>query len=193
MNNTPVADGRALHATASAFDAQRSKLPVPGDPHRSPDTVAVAGQISQLGTLITTLGDQILFRANSANQAPHSARVITSFAAAVGPASQAISALGSVANQLSFLDQTEHLRDQPDARGARDVATLVIGNALGMADTALRDAADSLHAASTTVAPPSVRLQAARSRSTTAAPSPAPPPSSATAAPVPPNRITRSR
>ncbi|MGW8557988.1 hypothetical protein [Streptomyces tubercidicus] len=191
MNNTPVADARALHATASAFDAQRSKLPAPGD--RSPDTVAVARQISQLGTLISTLGDQVLFRANAETQAPHSAKVITSFAAAVGPASQAESALGSVANQLSFLDQTEHLRDQPDARGAREVATLVIGNALGMADKALCDAADSLHAASATVSSTSVRLQAARSRSTTAAPSPAPSPSAAPAAAAPPDWITRSR
>ncbi|MFG2094633.1 hypothetical protein [Streptomyces sp. NPDC048612] len=191
MKNTPVADARALHATAFAFDAQRSKLPVPGD--RSPDTVTVARQISQLGTLITTLGDQVLFRANAETQAPHSARVITSFVAAVGPASQAVSALGSVAHQLSFLDQTEHLRDQPDARGARDVATLVIGNALGMADTALRDAAESLHAASATVSEPSVRLQAARSRSTTSAPSPAPSSVSAPAAAARPDRITRSR
>ncbi|MEJ8653829.1 hypothetical protein WKI65_38770 [Streptomyces sp. MS1.AVA.3] len=122
MNNTPVADARALRATASAFDAQRGKLPVPGDPHRSADTVAVARQISQLGTLITTLGDQVLFRANAETQAPHSARVITSFAAAVEPASQAASALGAAVHQLSFLDHTEHLSDQPDARDARGSA-----------------------------------------------------------------------
>ncbi|MEU9484537.1 hypothetical protein AB0D83_12890 [Streptomyces decoyicus] len=193
MNNTPVADARALHATASAFDAQRNKLPIPGDPHRSPDTVAVAGQIAQFGTLITTLGDQILFRANAENQAPHSAKVIASFAAAVGPASRAATALGSVANQLSVLDQTEHLRDQPDARGAREVATLVIGNALGMADKDLREAPDSLHAASATISSTSLRLQAARSRSTAAAPSPTPSSASAPAAAAPPNRITRSR
>lgn len=193
MNNTPLADARALRATASALDAQRNNLPVPGDPHRSADTVAVARQITQLGTLITTLGDQVLFRANAETQTPHSTKVITSFAAAVGPVGQAASALGSVARQLSFLEQTEHLRDRPDIRGERDRATLVIGNALGMADIALRDAADSLHAASAAVSPPSVRLQSARTRSTTAAPSPAPSPSVAPAAAATPNRITRSR
>ncbi|WP_433855467.1 hypothetical protein [Streptomyces kronopolitis] len=192
MNNTPAADARALRATASAFDAQRGKLPVPGDPHRSADTVAIARQISQLGTLITTLGDQALFRANAENQAPHNAKVITSFADAVEPAGRAASALGAAAHQLAFLDQTEHLRDQPDARGAREVATLVIGNALGMADIALRDTADSLHAASATISPTSVRLQAARSRSTTAAPPPTPSCPSTPAA-APPDRITRSR
>ncbi|MFE3881861.1 hypothetical protein ACFXPQ_02870 [Streptomyces lydicus] len=193
MNNTPLADARALHATASAFDAQRGKLPVPGDPHRSPDSVAVARQISELGQMMTDLGDEVLFRAASQDREAHTARVITSFAAAVGPVGEAASALGSVAHQLSFLDQTEHLRDRPDAREAREVAALVIGNALGMADTALRDAADALHAASTTVSPPSVRFQAARSRSTIAAPSPVPSSASAPAAASPPNRITRGR
>ncbi|AXE83138.1 hypothetical protein [Streptomyces atratus] len=183
MNNTPASNSRALRATASAFDAQRGKLPVPGDPHRSPDSVAVANQISELGKLISDLGYEVLFRAADQDREVHTARVITSFAAAVGPAGEAASALGAVAHQLSFLDQTEHLHDQPDARAR------VMDDALGMADTALREAADSLHAASATVLPPSVRLQAARSRSTTAAPAPA----TAPAAAAPANRIARSR
>ncbi|MER5972252.1 hypothetical protein ABT112_21350 [Streptomyces sp. NPDC002055] len=191
MNNTPLADARALRATASAFDAQRDKLPVPGPPRRAPDSVVVARQISELGEMMTDLGHEVLFRAVSQDRDAHTARVIASFAAAVGPVGEAASALGSVANQLSLLDQTEHLRDRPDVREAREVAALVIGNALGMADRALRDAADALHAASATVAPPSMWFQAARSRSTTAAPSPTPalPPAAAT----PPDRITRSR
>ncbi|MFJ5105116.1 hypothetical protein [Streptomyces sp. NPDC088554] len=123
MNNTPVSDALALRATASAFDAQRGKLPIPGDPHRSPDSAAVARQISELGTLISNLGDEVLFRVVDQDQEAHTARVITSFAAAVGPASEAASALGAVAHQLSFLNQTEHLRDQPDAMDAREAAT----------------------------------------------------------------------
>jgi hypothetical protein len=193
VNSTPVSDALALRAAASAFDAQRGKLPVPTDPHRSPDTVAVARQISELGKLITDLGDELLFRAADQDREVHTARVITSFAAAVGPAGEAASALGAVAHQLSFLDQTEHLRDQPDARDAREAATQVMDDALGMANTALREATDSLHAASATVSPPSVRLHAARSRSTTAAPAAAPPPAGAPAAAAPPDRITRSR
>ncbi|MFD5030272.1 hypothetical protein ACFWM0_07590 [Streptomyces sp. NPDC058405] len=198
MNNTPISDALALRATATAFDAQRGKLPIPGDPHRSPDSVTVARQISELGKMITDLGDEVLFRAADQDREIHTARVITSFAAAMGPAGEAASALGSVAHQLSFLDQTEHLRDQPDARDAREAAARVMDDALGMADTALREAGDSLHAASATVSPPSVRLQAARSWSTTTAPAPAPAPgpmptAGAPAAAAPPDRIARSR
>ncbi|MBT2506969.1 hypothetical protein J7I98_13925 [Streptomyces sp. ISL-98] len=183
-----------MRATASAFDAHRGKLPVPGGPHRSPDSVAVARQISELGKMITDLGDEVLFRATDQDREVHTARVITSFAATVRPAGEAAAALGAVAHQLSFLDQTEHLRDQPDARDAREAAVRVMDDVLGTAEVALREAADSLHAASATVSPPSVRLQAARSRSTTAAPAPGPlPPAGALAAAAPQDRIARSR
>lgn len=193
MNNTPVSDALALRATASAFDAQRGKLPVSGDRHRSPDSVAVARQISELGSLISGLGDEVLFRVADQDQEAQSARVVTSFAAAVGPAGEAASALGTVAHQLSFLNQTEHLRDQPDARDAREAAARVTEDALGVAHTALRDAADSLHAASATVSPPSARLQAARSRSATAAPASASLPPAVPGAPAPADQITRGR
>ncbi|MEV5679648.1 hypothetical protein [Streptomyces sp. NPDC052179] len=193
MKNTPVSDALALRATASAFDAQRGKLPVPGDPHRSPNSVAVARQISELGALINGLGDEVLFRAVDQDQESRSARVITGFAAAVGPAGEAASALGAVAHQLAFLNQTEHLRDQPDARDAREAAVRVTEDALGVADTALREAADSLHAASATVSPPLVRLQAARSRSATAGLASASPSLAGPGAPAPADQITRGR
>ncbi|WP_283521559.1 hypothetical protein [Streptomyces sp. H27-C3] len=193
MNNTPVSDALALRATASAFDAQRGKLPVSGDLHRSPDSVAVARQISELGTLISSLGDEVLFRVTEQDQGPDSARVVTSCAAAVGPAGEAASALGAVAHQLSFLNQTEHLHDQPDARDAREAAARVTDDALSMANTALREAADSLHAASAAVSPPSARLQAARSRSTTAAPAPVSSPHAVPGAAAPVDRIARGR
>ncbi|WP_181010930.1 hypothetical protein [Streptomyces sp. SM13] len=170
-----------MRATASALNAERGKLPVLGDRHRSPDVAAVARQISELGELITDLGNEVLFRAAAQHHEVHTARVITGFASAVHPVGEAASALGAVAHQLSFLDRTEYLRDQPDARDAREAAVRVMDDALGTADTALREAADSLHAASATVSPPSVRLRAARSRSTTAVPSPIPPPTTAPA------------
>ncbi|MEU6341838.1 hypothetical protein ABZ883_12925 [Streptomyces sp. NPDC046977] len=192
MDNTPLTDALALRATASAFDAQRGKLPVPEDPHRSPDVVAVARQISELGQLVTDLGNEVLFRAVNQDQAPHTARVITNFASAVAPAGEAASALGAVAHQLAFLKQTEHLRDQPDARNAREAAVGVMEEALTTADAALHDVANSLHSASAMVSPPSARLQAARSRSTTPAPG-TPPPGVATAVAAPSDRIARSR
>ncbi|WP_340377180.1 hypothetical protein U5640_20260 [Streptomyces sp. SS7] len=193
MDNTPLSDALALRATASAFDAQRGKLPMPGDPHRSPDVAAVARQISELGKLVTDLGDEVLFRAADQDHAPHTARVITSFAAAVEPAGEAASALGAVAHQLAFLNQTESLRDQPDARDAREAAVRVMEEALATAGAALHDGANSLHAASATVSPPSARLQAARSRSVTASPAPGAPPGVTTAPAAPSDRIARGR
>jgi hypothetical protein len=194
VDNTPFTDALALRATASAFDAQRGKLPVSGDPHRSPGVVAVARQISELGKLVIDLGDEVLFRATDDDQAPHTARVITNFAAAVEPAGEAASALGAVAHQLAFLKQTESLRDQPDARDAREAAVRVMEEALTTADAALHDVANSLRSASAMVSPPSARLQAARSRSTTTTPAPgAPPPGVATAVAPPSGRIARGR
>lgn len=194
MDNTPLSGALALRATAFAFDAQRGKLPVPGDPHRAPDAVVVAHQISELGKLITDLGDEVLFRAADQDQAPHIARVMTSFVAAVEPAGEAASALGAVAHQLAFLNQTESLRDQPEARDAREAAVRVIEDALATADAALHDGANSLHSASATVSPPSVRLQAARSRSATAVPAMGQlPPGVTAAAASSPDRFARGR
>ncbi|GAA3168097.1 MULTISPECIES: hypothetical protein [Streptomyces] len=77
MNNTRVTDALALRATASAFDAQRAKLPIEGDPHRSPDGVSVARQISELGKLITNLGNDVLFRTADHGQEAHTSRLPT--------------------------------------------------------------------------------------------------------------------
>ncbi|MFB7463132.1 hypothetical protein ACFCZ1_06420 [Streptomyces sp. NPDC056224] len=167
MTTTPLSDALAIRAMASAFDAQRGKLPVPGDPHRLPGSVAVAQQISELGKLITELGDEALFRTVNGVHNSRTGRVVAGFSAAVRPAGEAASALGEVAEQLVFLEQTEHLHELPDGREAREAAGRVIDEALGTADTALREAADSLHAASTAVSPPSSRLRAALGRTTT--------------------------
>lgn len=86
MNTTPVSDARALRTAAENFDALRGKLPFPGDPHRGPDSVSVAKQISELGKRITALGDEILIRTVSPDLDAHTARVISDFAAAVEPA-----------------------------------------------------------------------------------------------------------
>ncbi|XEC32567.1 hypothetical protein JAO84_05255 [Streptomyces fradiae] len=154
---------------ASNFDAQRGKLPVPGDPHRLPGSIAVARQISELGKLLTELGDEVLFRTVDKSPGSSTSLTVSGFSAAVRPAGEAASALGEVAEQLAFLERTEHLHDLPDSRDAREAAGRVIDEALGTADTALRGAADSLHAASTAVSPPSRRLRAALGRTTSPA------------------------
>lgn len=139
---------------ASAFDAQRGKLPVARNYRRLPGIVAVAGQISELGELITDLGHEVFLRAAAQDHEVHTARVIAGFAAAARPAGEAASALGETAHQLAFLNQTAHLRNRPDAQEAREATVRVMEDALGSADTALREAADSLHAASATVSRP---------------------------------------
>lgn len=191
MNNTPSSDISALRGMASAFDAQRGKLPVLGNYRRLPGIVA--RQMSELGELITDLGHEVFLRAAAQDHEVHTARVIAGFAAAARPTGEAAFALGETAHQLAFLNQTEHLRNRPDAQEAREAAVRVMEDALGAADTALHEAADSLHAASTTVSPPSVRLRAARSRSTTTAPAPQPAPPAATPTAAAPGRIVRGR
>ncbi len=165
---TNISDALALRALASAFDAQRGKLPVVGDRHRSPEPVLVARQLGELNTLSTELADEVLFRTDAADTAPGAARIVTAFASAIGPAGRASAALGEVSHQLAFLSQTWPMRDKPDVRDVREAATHVIEDSLADAESALRDAADVLHAESTTIAQPSLRLQAARARSTVA-------------------------
>lgn len=181
MANTPTTDALALRDMASSFDAQRGKLPVLGDAHRSPEPTAVCRLIAELGELITQLSDEVLARVTAPDRAPHSDRVITAFASAVEPAGEAVTALGAVNHQLAFLAQTEPSHDHPWVREARESAVHVIEDALATANNALHDAATWLHAAATTHSPPSVRLRAALSRSHTAA-STTPPPASTTKA-----------
>ncbi|WP_416484244.1 hypothetical protein [Streptomyces sp. CL12] len=168
MDNTPIASALTLRAMASAFDAQRGKLPKADERHRFPDVIAVARQITELAKLTEDLSDEVLFRAAESDQAPGTARAIGSFAEAITPASAATAALGSVAQQLAFLNRTEHLREQPDAADARAAAHMVIEDALDSAGAALHETARVLSDASASLSLPSNRIRAARSRSTTA-------------------------
>ncbi|MFJ6101879.1 hypothetical protein ACIQHY_12870 [Streptomyces sp. NPDC092359] len=112
------------------------------------------------------MGDEALFRTVNEEAGARAAPAASGFSAAVRYAGEATAALGEVAQQLTFLEQTEHLHDRPDARDAREAAGRVIEDRLETAGTALWEAADSLHAASTTVSPPSSRLRAALTRTT---------------------------
>ncbi|MDT3725421.1 hypothetical protein ROS62_11150 [Streptomyces sp. DSM 41972] len=194
MTTNSLSDALAIRAMASSFDAQRGKLPVPGDPHRLPGSIVVAQQISELGKLITELGDEVLFRTVNKEAGSRTTPAVSGFSAAVRYAGEAATALGEVGQQLAFLEQTEHLHEEPDARDAREAAGLVIDHRLETADTALREAADSLHAASTTVSPPSSRLRAALTRTTTPAYGAAPASLAPSAsAPAPAARTVRGR
>ncbi|KND38319.1 hypothetical protein [Streptomyces acidiscabies] len=131
---TSISDALSLRAMASSFDAQRGKLPVLGDPNRSPEPIAVFHQISELGALITELSDEALFRLSDQDPAPHTARAVAAFASAIDPAGQAAAALGTVGQQLSFLAQTQATRRQPDVRDVRETALHVVEDALVAAD-----------------------------------------------------------
>ncbi|WP_411076224.1 hypothetical protein [Streptomyces sp. cmx-4-7] len=189
MTDTSSSDALALRATASGFDLVRGKLPVVGDPDHPLDNVAVALQLSNLGALLTELADEVLHRSVEQRREGHTAPAVMGFAVAVQPACQAASALGAVALRLSARDQAGHL---DDGTGADEYDQLVMGNALGMADKALRETSEGLRAAAETISPSSARVDAARSRSTTAAPSPTPPASAVPPA-APPGRTGRGR
>jgi hypothetical protein len=184
----------ALRATAFAFDAQRGKLPIPEDPHRSPEPTSVSRQISELSKLIADLNDEVLVWTAHDHATPDDARVATAFAAALEPAGRAVAALGTVSHQLAFMDHTWARRHQPDVRDVHEHIPDVIEDALADANTALQDAATVLHAAATSIAQPALRLKAALSRTTTAVTKPSPIPTGrpATANPVAPTP-TRGR
>ncbi|MEU9319568.1 hypothetical protein [Streptomyces sp. NPDC048295] len=189
MTDNSSSDLLALRATASGFDTVRSKLPVTGDPDRPLDSVTVARQLSTLGTLLTKLADEVLVRAAEQRRDGHTAPAIVGFAAAVRSACEAASALGAVAHRLSAWDRAKHLGDEPEAE---EYERLVMGNALGMADKALRETAEGLRAAEAAISPSSARADAACSRSATAAPSLTPPPAVVPPA-APPGRTGRER
>jgi hypothetical protein len=160
----------ALRAAAFAFDAQRGKLPVAGDPHRSPELTFVSRQIAELSKLVTDLTDEVASRAARDSTAPGDTRVATAFAAALEPAGQAIAALGTVSHQLAFADHTWSRRHEPDVHEVHEQIPDVIQDALAEADTALQDAATALHSAA--IAQPTLRLKAALSRTAAAVANP---------------------
>ncbi|MGC4998483.1 hypothetical protein [Streptomyces sp. DT195] len=185
----PSPDASALRATASTFDALRDNLPVSGDPRSPLDSHTIASGLSELCVLINYMADEVLFRTVDRKRNGDVAPAIAGFAAAIRPACEAATALASVAHRLSSLDQAgqQHVES-----AAPNYDRLVMGNALAMADKALRATAESLRDASTTPSPKAARTQAARHRSTAAAPAPSPPPAAAPLA-VPPGRIARGR
>ncbi|MDQ8704120.1 hypothetical protein RCO28_16730 [Streptomyces sp. LHD-70] len=189
MTDTSSTDAWALRATASSFNAVRGKLPATGDPDRPLDSVTVARQLSAVGILLADLTDEVLFRDAEQRRDGYTSPAVTGFAAAIRPACEAASALGTVAHRLSARDQALHLGDEPEAE---ENDRLVMGNALGIADEALRETCEGLRAAAAAISPSPARVEAARSRSVTAAPSPAPPPPAIPPA-APPIRITRGR
>lgn len=188
MDATAISEALALHSMARSFDAQRGKLPHPVDPHDPSDLAAAARQLSQLGALITDLGDEVLFRAVEQDQSPHIGSAINGFASAIRPAGDAVYELSRITRAYAHLAQTEQQHEDPVTAKTREDARKTIEGTLRRFDTALSQAVSSLDSASANISPPSARMRAARSRSTTtptSAPSPPSPPTTAIPAPRP--------
>ena len=189
MNDDHSSESALLRFVGSHFDAQRAKLRVSGDDHRSPDFAAVARQISDLGKIVTSLGDELLSPSANPDRPSGSPRMRTGFTAVLRHAGDAISALGTAAHHL--LDEEAPLRDQRDVEGAEKAAAQAVAEAFSRADAALGDAGDLLHAAGTSTT--ARRLNAARSQSPAASPLPGPslPPAPPSTGPA--NRTARGR
>ncbi|MFJ4007341.1 hypothetical protein ACIPWL_28330 [Streptomyces sp. NPDC090023] len=186
----PSPGAPALRATASRFDDLRDNLPVLEDSFNSLDSHSIADQLSELGSLIGDVADQVLIRTVDRKRSGGPAPALAGFAAAVRPASNAASALAFAAHRFSELEQAGSLHD---TSGALDYDRLVMGHALATADKALRVAADSLRDAAATPSPEAARSQAARNRSTAASPAPSLPLLAAAPPAVPPARIVRGQ
>ncbi|WP_343245797.1 hypothetical protein [Streptomyces sp. SID4985] len=167
----------------------RGELPTAGDPDRPLDNVTVGRQLSAVGTLLAELADEVLFRATHQRRDGHTGPALMGFAAAVKPACQAASALAAAARRLAARDHAKHLGDEP---APEEYDRLVMSNALGIADEALRETSEDLRTAAAAISPSTARAEAARSRSTTAAPSPTPSPPAVSPA-APPGRLARGR
>ncbi|MFJ6101878.1 hypothetical protein ACIQHY_12865 [Streptomyces sp. NPDC092359] len=179
-------DALALRATASSFEAVRTRLPSVKDPGRPIDNVTISRQLSALGSLLNELGNELLFRTAEQRRDGHTSPAVVGFAAAIGPACTAASALGVVTHRLSVQHQAEHLGNEAELG---DYDWLVMGNALARANEALRETSEGLRASAAALSPSSARVEAARSRSTPSpAPMPLPPPPAAL-----PSQIRRER
>ncbi|MER7750903.1 hypothetical protein [Kitasatospora sp. NPDC097643] len=175
--NSPISEALLLHATATAIDAQREKLPQVSAPFRLPDPIGVARQTTELGGLIAELGDEYLFRADASAPQEHTTHAAEAFANAIGSVAQAASALGTVAQQLAFVARTANRRGEPGYEDAHTDAGQMIELAVETACDDLAEAAQILRTAASAVSPPpTVQLQrAALARSpgaSTASPAP---------------------
>ncbi|WP_157536515.1 hypothetical protein [Kitasatospora mediocidica] len=182
--NSPMSATLLLHATATALDAQRDKLPKVHAPFRLPDPIAVGRQITELGGSIVEMGDEYLFRAEVSAPQEHTVLAAEAFANAIGSVAQAASALGTVAQQLAFVAHTASKRGEPAYENAHTIAGETVEFAVETARDDLAEAAKTLRTAASAISPPSVQLrQAALARSPAPSPSGAPP-TATTAAPV---------
>ncbi|MEE1786911.1 hypothetical protein PUR71_28995 [Streptomyces sp. SP17BM10] len=167
--NSPMSEALLLHATATAIDAQRAKLPQVSAPFRLPDPVSVGRQITELGGSIVEMGDEYLFRADESAPLEHTVLTAEAFANAIGSVAQAASALGTVAQQLAFVARTADKRGEPSYEDAHTIAGELVEHAVETARDDLAEASQILRNAASAISPPSVRLQqAALSRSTPA-------------------------
>ncbi|WP_405361918.1 hypothetical protein OG535_29125 [Kitasatospora sp. NBC_00085] len=186
--NSPMSEVLLLHSTASVIDDTTRLLPESSSPSFLPDPFEVGRQISELGGLITSMGDEYLLRVDVSPPQEHTARTAEAFAHAVGNVAEAASALGTVSQQLAFFARTAGLHGEPGYAEVRSLITQTIDSAVGRARISLTQAAQGLRTAASTISPPSVRLQQATLARSPAAPTAGPSPASAAASAPPTQR-----
>ncbi|MFB7950136.1 hypothetical protein ACFC6L_35105 [Kitasatospora phosalacinea] len=184
--NSPLSDALELTGAALALSNLRLGLPSDADPFGLPDPAVVGRKITELGALITTMGDAYLLRVTEPAQQGFPAEA---FAIALNRAAQTVSALGTVGQQLSALIMLPPgPSGLPGSDYTRTLAATCIDEALQAAHHHLQDGVRVLRDAASDVLPASDRLQQAalaRSlRTATREPSAAVPPQ--LAAPVQP-------
>ncbi|GLW58004.1 hypothetical protein [Kitasatospora phosalacinea] len=178
--NSPLSDALDLTGAALALSDLRLELPLTAYTFALPDPAVVGRKITELGGLITTLGDAYLLRATEPAQRGFPAEA---FAIALNRAAQTVSALGTVGQQLSALAALPPgPSGLPGSDYARTLAVTCIDEALQAAHRHLQDGVRVLRDAAADVLPTSARSQqAALTRSLPTAPAKVP----ASAPPLP--------
>ncbi|RKE22003.1 hypothetical protein [Streptomyces sp. TLI_171] len=162
--NTPLSEALELSGAAVALSDLRLGLPSDADPFALPDPAVVGRRITELGALITTMGDAYLRRAAEPAQQGFPAEA---FAIALNRAAQTVSALGTVGQQLSALaTMPPGPSGLPGSDYTRTLAATCIDEALQAAHQHLQDGVRVLRDAASDVLPSTDRShQAALARS----------------------------
>ncbi|MFC8718043.1 hypothetical protein [Kitasatospora sp. NPDC057198] len=175
--DTPLSVALELTGAAVVLSDLRLGLPSDADPFALPDPAVVGRRITELGALITTMGDAYLRRSAEPAQQGFPAEA---FAIALNRAGQTVSALGTVGQQLSALaTMPTGPSGLPGSDYTRTLAATCIGEALQAAHQHLQDGVRVLRdAASDTLPAPEQAQQAVLARSphtaTAGPPTPAP-------------------
>ncbi|MFF2819391.1 hypothetical protein ACFVT9_28195 [Kitasatospora cineracea] len=157
--NSPLSIALELTGAAVALSDLRLELPSDADPFALPNPAVVGRKITELGALITTMGDAYLRRTAEPAQQGFPAEA---FAIALNRAGQTVSALGTVGQQLSALaTMPTGPSGLPGSDYTRTLAATCIDEALQAAHRHLQDGVRVLRDAAEDALPATARSQQA--------------------------------